>query len=117
MLASTEGNSVRAFTLGSQGCLIDFLAQLFSLKVGVLLHPPVCFDNLVGIGSSRENLCHQSIRIQCDGRYKLLQLCRSLWRLLNRRLCRFGLVGLIGERSWSRGQQKAAGKKKGQSLF
>src|SRR3989442_14058684 len=64
--------------------LIDFLAQLLSLEIGMLLYPPVCFDNLVRISGGCENLSNQSIRIQCDRRDELLQLCRRLLRGLNR---------------------------------
>jgi hypothetical protein len=63
----------------------------------MLLQPPVCFHDLLGIGSGGEDLRHQSIRIQRDGRYQLLQLFWSLWRGLNRRWS--GLVRLSGETS------------------
>src|SRR5260370_24223260 len=51
----------------------------------MLLQPPVCFHNLVGIGGRCEDLRHQSVRIQCDRRDELLQLFRCLLRGLDRR--------------------------------
>ena len=63
----------------------------------MLLQPAVRFHNLIGIGSRREDLRNQRVRIQRDRRDELLQLSRGLWRGLNRWLCA-GLVRL-GERS------------------
>ena len=77
----------------------------------MLLQPPICFNNLVGIGSSGEDLRHQGIWIQRDRRYQLLQLFRRLWRVLNRRLCG-GLVSLRHQYSRRRDEQKTTGKKK-----
>src|SRR5258708_11391897 len=82
----------------------------------MLLQPPVRFHDLVGIGRGCEDLRNQRVRIQCNRRYELLQLCRSLLRRLNR-WCWFGLGSLIGERPRGSGYQKATGKKKGQTLF
>jgi hypothetical protein len=76
--------------------LIYFITELFAFEIGMLLQPAVGFHNLVGIGSSGEDLCYQRIRIQCDRRYQLLQLFWCLLRGLNRRL--WGrLVRLSGE--------------------
>jgi hypothetical protein len=86
--------------------LINFLAELFALEIGMLLQPSVGFHNLVWIGSSRQDLCYQRIRIQCDRRYQLLQLFWRLWRRLNWRLWG-GLVRLSGETSRRTGEEKA----------
>ncbi len=77
---------------------IDFLAQLFSLKLGMLLQPPICFHNLIGISGGCEDLRHQGIRVQCDRRDQLLQLFRSLLCSLNRGL-RGRLIRLIRDGS------------------
>src|ERR1700728_2201493 len=88
----------RGFHAGVPGLVIYFMAELFALQIGMLLHPAVGFHNLVGIGSRGEDLCHQRIRIQCDRSYQLLQLFWRLSRCLNRRLWG-GLVRLSGETS------------------
>jgi hypothetical protein len=63
---------------------IDFLGELLSRKLGMLLHPPVCFHNLFGIRGGCEDLGNQRIRIQGDGRHELLQLLGGLGRRLSR---------------------------------
>src|ERR1700722_5660943 len=69
---------------GIPGLRVDFFAELFALKIAMLLQPPVCFHNLIGIGRRCEDLCHQRIGIQCDRRDELLQLFRRLRRSLDR---------------------------------
>src|SRR5216683_731217 len=69
---------------------VDFFCQLFTLEVGMALHPPVCLDNLGGLGGSGENLRNEGVRVQGDRRDKLLQLLRGM--LDGRRLLMF--VGL-----------------------
>src|SRR5467141_2982919 len=56
------------------GLVVDFFGQLFTLEVGMTLHPAVRLDNLCWIRGSSENLRNQGVRVQRDGRDQLLQL-------------------------------------------
>jgi hypothetical protein len=85
---------------------IDLWGELRSLKPGMLLQPPVRFDNLLGVRGGGEDLRHQGVWIQGDGGDELLQLCRSQWRGLSREL-RGGLIRRVGEPSRHGGEQQA----------
>ena len=63
MLASTDGNCARAFTLGSHDCLSTSSANFFPLSVGMLLHPSVSFHNFSRVGCGGEDLCDQRVWI------------------------------------------------------
>src|SRR5713226_4447911 len=81
------------------GLFVDFFCQLFTLEVGMTLHPAVRLDNLGWIGRSGENLRNEGVWVQGDRGDELLQLLRGLlhgwrWRLLvglARRTERLGL--------------------------
>src|SRR5580704_1443615 len=74
---------------------VDFFGQLFTLEVGMTLHPAVCLDNLGRIRGRRENLGNQGVGVQGDRRDQLLDLLGSE---LRGRCWRWSLVvGLTAE--------------------
>jgi len=95
MLASTDGNSASAFTLGSK--------VVYRLRPSSPLRLVCCWSQRSASTIWSDMVAAARIwatidRIQCDRCHELLQLCRSLCARLNRWRC-CGLVRLIGERS------------------
>jgi hypothetical protein len=86
MFSSTEGNSVTAFTLESQGSFSIALPSCCPLKALVILRPSIRLCYLVWIGRGSENLGNQFIGIKWYRSSKLLRLFRSLPRAGSRRL-------------------------------
>ncbi len=60
------------------GLLIHRLTQILALQIRIRLHPSVGFDDFFGKCGRRQNLRHQRIRIQRNGRNQALQLLGSL---------------------------------------
>src|ERR1700674_2753186 len=58
--------------------LVDFFCQLFTIEVGMALHPAVRFDNLRWVGGRRENLRNEGVRVQGDWGDEALQLLRGM---------------------------------------
>src|SRR5690348_12196083 len=59
---------------------VDFFCQLFSLEIGITLHPALRLDNLSRIRRGSHDLRNQSVWVQSDWRNQLLQLLRSVSR-------------------------------------
>ena len=51
---------------------INLGSQLVALKILMLLHPALGLYDLIRIGCGRQNLGHQGVRVECDGRDQLL---------------------------------------------
>src|SRR5258708_34630659 len=84
------------------GLFVDFFCQLFTLDIGMTLHPAVRLDDLSRIGGSSENLRNERVRVQGDRRDELLQLLRGLfrgcrWLLFVGLACRSERLGLSSE--------------------
>ena len=76
----------------------------------MLLHPPVGFHDLLGVGGGGEDLGDERVRIQRDRRDELLELCRRRRRGLHRGLLRRirGLLCVSLARNADRGAGGAA---------
>ena len=62
---------------GIPGLFIHLAGQLRALETRILLQPSLRFHNLGWVSRSCQNLGHQFVRIQGDGRHQLLQLFRG----------------------------------------
>ncbi len=61
------GELAQSFDAGIPILLIDGIAQVFPLEIGILLEETLSFYDLGRISRGRENLCHKRIRIERDG--------------------------------------------------